>query len=91
MSVFEVHYVYTTKVHTASYINNLIDHSYKRIDLSPWDLVYLRQIYMQKGFLFTKSQSITRQEDEEDIISHIKTSLSFALDHFFSSSRSSWN
>ncbi|KAI3918204.1 hypothetical protein MKX01_041524 [Papaver californicum] len=60
MSVAEVRHAHTTKVHPASYINNLIDHNYKRIDLSTWDLFYLREIYMQRGFLFIKSQSITR-------------------------------
>ncbi|KAI3943028.1 hypothetical protein MKW92_007654 [Papaver armeniacum] len=81
-TVAEVRRVSTTKVQPASYmINNLSDHNHKRIDLNPWDLVYLRQIYMQRGFLFTKSQSFSSKED--DMISHLKTCLSYALDHFF--------
>ncbi|RZC90124.1 hypothetical protein C5167_044754 [Papaver somniferum] len=83
MSVAEVHRISTTKVQPASYIHKLTDHNYKRIDLNPWDLVYLRQIYMQRGFVFTRSQSRPMQEDEEDMISLLKTSLSYALDHFF--------
>ncbi|KAI3830599.1 hypothetical protein MKX03_016431 [Papaver bracteatum] len=83
MSVAEVRRVSITKVQPASYIHKLTDHNDKRIDLNPWDLVYLRQIYMQRGFLFTNSQSLPRQKDEEDMISRLKTSLSYALDHFF--------
>ncbi|KAI3891280.1 hypothetical protein MKX03_000108 [Papaver bracteatum] len=47
---------------------------------------------MQKGLIFTNSQSLPKQQQKEDVlndgsisdkISHLKTSLSSTLDHFF--------
>ncbi|KAI3907693.1 hypothetical protein MKW98_016337 [Papaver atlanticum] len=82
MSVAEVRRVSTTKVQPASYS---CDHNYKRIDLNPWDIVYLKQVYLQKGLLFAKSSqsSLPIQENEENMVIHLKSSLSYALDHFF--------
>ncbi|KAI3943027.1 hypothetical protein MKW92_007653 [Papaver armeniacum] len=83
MSIADVRRVSTTKVRPASYIHQSTDDDYKRIDLNPWDIVTLRLPYMQRGLVFTESQSLPRKEDEEDMISHLKTSLSYVLDHFF--------
>ncbi|XP_026458262.1 uncharacterized acetyltransferase At3g50280-like isoform X1 [Papaver somniferum] len=91
MSLAEVHCVSTTKVHPASYIEKSEDGSSKRIDLNPWDLAFLRRPYMQRGLLFTKPQSIISKQEEEEtnnnvmnnMISHLKTSLSNTLDHFY--------
>ncbi|KAI3912650.1 hypothetical protein MKX01_021396 [Papaver californicum] len=80
MSVAEVRHVCITKVPPASYIHQFTN-DYKRIDLNPWDIVSLRLPYMQRGLLFAKSQS--QEDEEEDMISQLKTSLSYALDHFF--------
>ncbi|KAI3892522.1 hypothetical protein MKW92_011390 [Papaver armeniacum] len=85
MSIAEVRHVSTTEVRPSSCVHQFTN-DYKRIDLNPWDIVNLRFPYMQRGFLFAKSDSSPKREDEEtnkDIISHLKTSLSFALDHFF--------
>ncbi|KAI3873301.1 hypothetical protein MKX03_000948 [Papaver bracteatum] len=72
MSVSEVRRVSTTKVQPASYST---DHNHKRIDLNPWDIVYLKQVYLQKGLLFAKSSqsSLPMQENEENMVSHLKT------------------
>lgn len=91
MSLAEVHCVSTTKVHPASYIDKSEDGSSKRIDLNPWDLAFLRRPYMQRGLLFTKPQSIISKQEEEEtnnnvmnnMISHLKTSLSNTLDNFY--------
>ncbi|KAI3904836.1 hypothetical protein MKW92_041063 [Papaver armeniacum] len=83
MSIADVRRVSTTKVRPASYIHQPTDDDYKRIDLNPWDIVSLRLPYMQRGLVFTESQSLPRKEDEEDMISHLKTCLSYVLDHFF--------
>ncbi|KAI3964949.1 hypothetical protein MKW92_007285 [Papaver armeniacum] len=80
MNPVEVHCVSTTTVRPASYID-APSGIHRRIDLNPWDLIYLRTTYMQRGFLFTK-----QQEDDEGInnkISHLKISLSHTLDRFF--------
>ncbi|KAI3959354.1 hypothetical protein MKW98_018944 [Papaver atlanticum] len=83
MNVAVVRHVTTTKVQPASYIHKSTD-NYKRIDLNPWDIVY-----MQKGLLFAKSQSFPRREDEDgntnnNVINNMINSLSYTtLDHFF--------
>ncbi|KAI3933726.1 hypothetical protein MKW92_028741 [Papaver armeniacum] len=87
MNVVVVRHVSTTKVRPASYIHKSTD-NYKRIDLNPWDIVYLRQVYMQKGLLFAKSRSFPRREDEDEkrsnnVINNMINSLSYTLDHFF--------
>ncbi|KAI3994931.1 hypothetical protein MKX01_041340 [Papaver californicum] len=87
MSVAEVRRVSVTKVRPASYIDKSTENN-KRIDLNPWDIEFLQLVYMQRGFLFPKSQSLPMREDAEEktnnnIISHLKTSLSYTLDHFF--------
>ncbi|RZC90127.1 hypothetical protein C5167_044757 [Papaver somniferum] len=85
MIVVQVRHVCTTEVRPASYIHQSTN-DHKRIDLNPWDIVNLRFPYMQRGFLFDKSQSSPKQADKEankNIISHLRTSLSYALDHFF--------
>ncbi|KAI3904838.1 hypothetical protein MKW92_041065 [Papaver armeniacum] len=85
MSIAEVRHVSTTEVRPSSCVHQFTN-DYKRIDLNPWDIVNLRFPYMQRGFLFAKSDSSPKREDEEtnkDIISHLKTCLSYALDHFF--------
>ncbi|KAI3991914.1 hypothetical protein MKX01_012859 [Papaver californicum] len=65
MSVSELRHVSTTKIHPANYIHKSTD-NYKPIDLNPWDILFLRQLYMQKGFLFAKSsQLLDRFEDHE--------------------------
>ncbi|KAI3953188.1 hypothetical protein MKX01_042183 [Papaver californicum] len=78
----EVRSVSTTKVRPENYI------SHKRIDLNSWDLKPLGYQYMQKGLLFTNSQPLRKQEETNNhvisnMISHLKTSLSYTLDHFF--------
>ncbi|KAI3927703.1 hypothetical protein MKW92_004831 [Papaver armeniacum] len=87
MNVAVVRHVSTTKVQPASYIHKSTD-NYKRIDLNPWDIVFLRQVYMQKGLLFAKSRSFPRREDEDEkrnnnVINNMINSLSHTLDHFF--------
>ncbi|KAI3905326.1 hypothetical protein MKX01_040017 [Papaver californicum] len=85
MSVTEVRHVCTTKVRPANYVHQFTG-DYKRIDLNPWDIVNLRFPYMQRGLLFAKSQPSPKKEDEDpnkNMIGHLKTSLSYALDHFF--------
>ncbi|KAI3951288.1 hypothetical protein MKW92_037785 [Papaver armeniacum] len=81
MSSDAVRHVSTTSIRPASYMDKQASDTYKRIDLNPMDLIFLNIPYMQRGFLFTK------QHDEEnsvnDKISHLKTSLSHTLDHFF--------
>ncbi|OVA15872.1 Transferase [Macleaya cordata] len=76
MSFAEVRCVSTSTVRPASY-----NETTQQIELASWDLMCLRIHYMQKGLLFTKP----KQEEEEAnmIISHLKTSLSYTLDHFF--------
>ncbi|KAI3925550.1 hypothetical protein MKW92_047977 [Papaver armeniacum] len=83
-SFIEVRHVSTTKVRPASYVDNQTD-THKRIDLNPWDLLFIRFTYIQKGFLFTKQQAEegTKDESINNKISHLKTSLSHTLDHFF--------
>ncbi|KAI3959007.1 hypothetical protein MKX01_023683 [Papaver californicum] len=85
-SAKEVRFVSTTKIRQANYI------SHKRIDLNSWDLKPLGYQYMQKGLLFANLQPLRKQEEEEsnnnvigygNMISHLKTSLSYTLDHFF--------
>ncbi|KAI3893989.1 hypothetical protein MKW92_023753 [Papaver armeniacum] len=69
----------TTKIRPASFTEKQTD-THKRIHLNPWDT------YIQKGFIFTKQQSEEGTKDErsiQDKISHLKTSLSHTLDHFF--------
>ncbi|KAI3842769.1 hypothetical protein MKW98_015436 [Papaver atlanticum] len=80
-SVNEVRRVSVTKVRPASYISHD-----QRIDLNPWDLKPLGGEYIQSGFLFTKLQPLLKQEDDNvfnNMIAHLKTSLSYNLDHFF--------
>ncbi|KAI3944254.1 hypothetical protein MKW98_016484 [Papaver atlanticum] len=81
MSSVDVRGVSTTNVRPASYMYQQTSDTYKRIDLNPMDLIFLNIPYMQRGLLFTK------QHDEKncvnDKISHLKTSLSHTLDHFF--------
>ncbi|RZC49554.1 hypothetical protein C5167_017976 [Papaver somniferum] len=88
VAVAEVRRVSKTKVQPASYVQRSSTDSYKRIDLNPWDTVYMRQVYMQRGLIFSKFPE--RQEDEEEksvnpanMITHLKTSLSYTLDYFF--------
>ncbi|KAI3903192.1 hypothetical protein MKW98_031846 [Papaver atlanticum] len=83
-SAKEVRLVSTTMVRPANYT------SHKRIDLNSWDIKPLGYQYMQKGLLFTNLQQPLRKQGEEtnnngvgDMISHLKTSLSYTLDHFF--------
>ncbi|KAI3843288.1 hypothetical protein MKX03_013469 [Papaver bracteatum] len=87
MSFPNVRRVSTTNVRPASYTDrNESDDSHKRIDLNPWDLTHLRRLYMQRGLLFKKSQQAeeeTAKEVIDNIISRLKTSLSFTLDYFF--------
>ncbi|KAI3845394.1 hypothetical protein MKW98_029045 [Papaver atlanticum] len=64
MSVSEVRRVSTTKVRPASYIHKSTD-NFKRIDLNPWDILFLRQVYLQRGLLFAKSQSFPGRKDED--------------------------
>ncbi|KAI3846204.1 hypothetical protein MKX03_006888 [Papaver bracteatum] len=73
-SAKEVCRVSVTKVRPASHI------SHKRIDFNPWDLKPLGYEYIQSGFVFTK-QPLLKQFD--NMIAHLKTSLSHNLDHFF--------
>ncbi|KAI3849270.1 hypothetical protein MKX03_001669 [Papaver bracteatum] len=87
MSVAEVRRVSTTKVQSASYIRRSTD-SYKRIDLNPWDTVYMRKVYMQRGLIFSKLPE--REDDVKEknvkgniMITNLKTSLSYTLDYFF--------
>ncbi|KAI3888375.1 hypothetical protein MKW92_006691 [Papaver armeniacum] len=75
----------TTKIRPASFTEKQTD-THKRIDLNPWDLLFIRFTYIQKGFIFTKQQAEEGTKDErsiQDKISHLKTSLSHTLDHFF--------
>ncbi|MCL7048445.1 hypothetical protein MKW94_025256 [Papaver nudicaule] len=81
MSSVDVRHVFTTKVRPASYIDEpTVNH--RRIDLNPWDLLFLRFTYMQRGLLFTKQEG-TSTESINNKISHLKTSLSHTLDHFY--------
>ncbi|RZC76153.1 hypothetical protein C5167_000265 [Papaver somniferum] len=87
MSVSEVRRVSTTKVRPASYIHKSTD-NFKRIDLNPWDILFLRQVYSQRGLLFAKSQSFPGRKDEDGktnniVISNMISSMSHTLDHFF--------
>ncbi|KAI3951290.1 hypothetical protein MKW92_037787 [Papaver armeniacum] len=84
MSSVDVRRVSTTNVRPASYIDQQASDTYKRIDLNPMDLLFLNDTYMQRGFLFTKQhEDGTNDECINDKISHLKTSLSRTLDHFF--------
>ncbi|MCL7048354.1 hypothetical protein MKW94_008741 [Papaver nudicaule] len=75
--------VSTTMVRPESYKDEQND-NYQRIDLNPWDLLFLGVTYMQYGFIFTKSkEEVTHDESVSHKISHLKTSLSHALDLFF--------
>ncbi|KAI3851620.1 hypothetical protein MKX03_015078 [Papaver bracteatum] len=81
----EVRRLSTTKIRPASFTEKQTD-THKRIDLNPWDLLFIRFTYIQKGFIFTKQQAEEGTKDESSIgdkISHLKTSLSHTLDHFF--------
>ncbi|KAI3843290.1 hypothetical protein MKX03_013471 [Papaver bracteatum] len=83
MSFPNVRRVSTTNVRPASYTDrDESDDSHKRIDLNPWDLTHLRQLYMQRGLLFKKSQQ-AEEETAKVVIDRLKTSLSFTLDYFF--------
>ncbi|KAI3881171.1 hypothetical protein MKX03_002345 [Papaver bracteatum] len=83
MSSTDVRRVSTTNVRPASWIDEPT-HNHRRIDLNPWDLLFLRSTYMQKGLLFSKQhEEETNDESIHDKISHLKTSLSHTLDHFF--------
>ncbi|OVA15851.1 Transferase [Macleaya cordata] len=57
----------------------------KRIELNVWDLKTLPYLYMQRGLLFArhKSDEQSKQEETNIIITHLKTSLSYTLNHFF--------
>ncbi|KAI3866833.1 hypothetical protein MKX03_006723 [Papaver bracteatum] len=79
MSSAKVLHVSTIKVRPASSIDEQSGNR-RRIDLNPWDLLFLRTTYMQKGLLFKKQQEKGTNEDK---ISHLKTSLSHTLDRFF--------
>ncbi|KAI3907519.1 hypothetical protein MKW92_032217 [Papaver armeniacum] len=84
MSSVDVRRVSTSNVRPASYIDQQASDTYKRIDLNPMDLLFLNDTYMQRGFLFTKQhEDGTNDECINDKISHLKTSLSRTLDHFF--------
>ncbi|OVA20760.1 Transferase [Macleaya cordata] len=74
----EVRYVSTSIIRQAT------DHSETtRIELTPWDLRLLLSQYIQKGLLFTKPAGKQSEQEETNIISHLKVSLSETLDHFF--------
>ncbi|XP_026450992.1 protein ENHANCED PSEUDOMONAS SUSCEPTIBILTY 1-like [Papaver somniferum] len=77
----DVRRVSTTNIRPASYIIQQASDTHKRIDLNPMDLLFLNIAYMQKGFLFTKQHE--EGKSIKDKISHLKTSLSHTLDHFF--------
>ncbi|RZC56012.1 hypothetical protein C5167_014864 [Papaver somniferum] len=64
-SAKDVRHVSTTKVRPASYIGQETD-NYQRIDLNPFHLVFLSGTYMQKGLMFTNSQSLPKQQQKED-------------------------
>ncbi|MCL7048157.1 hypothetical protein MKW94_026840 [Papaver nudicaule] len=82
-STKDVRRISTTKVRPASYLDEQ-NHNHQRIDLSPNDLYPLRHKYMQKGLLFSKQhEEVTNDESIHNKISHLKTSLSHTLDHFF--------
>ncbi|KAI3878304.1 hypothetical protein MKX03_021764 [Papaver bracteatum] len=84
MSSVDVRSVSTTNVRPASYTDEQASDTYKRIDLNPMDLLFLNDAYMQRGFLFTKQhEEGTNDECINDKISHLTTSLSRTLDHFF--------
>ncbi|OMO58112.1 Transferase [Corchorus olitorius] len=56
-----------------------------RIDLNPWDLRFLPIRPIQKGILFHKPTPLQLQEketDENNLIHHLKASLSKTLDYF---------
>ncbi|KAI3944089.1 hypothetical protein MKW92_037291 [Papaver armeniacum] len=53
----------TTEVQPQSYIHKSTN-NYKQIVLNPWDVKLLRLVYMQRGLLFAKPQSLPRPEDE---------------------------
>ncbi|XP_026432719.1 protein ENHANCED PSEUDOMONAS SUSCEPTIBILTY 1-like [Papaver somniferum] len=87
MSFPSVRRVSTTNVRPASYTDrDEFDDNHKRIDLNPWDLTHLRQLYMQRGLLFQKweqAEEETAKEVTDNMITRLKTSLSFTLDYFF--------
>ncbi|XP_026440581.1 protein ENHANCED PSEUDOMONAS SUSCEPTIBILTY 1-like [Papaver somniferum] len=85
MNSVDIRRVSTTIVRPASYIDEPTGNHW-RIDLNPWDLLFLRTTYMQKGLLFGKQQEQGTNDEciiINDKISHLKTSLSHTLDHFF--------
>ncbi|KAI3975598.1 hypothetical protein MKX01_017511 [Papaver californicum] len=75
MSSVDVRRVSTTKVRPASYIDEPTG-NHRRIDLNPWDLLFLRNTYMQKGLLFTKQHEEGINDGSmDDMISHLKASF----------------
>ncbi|MCL7046443.1 hypothetical protein MKW94_008461 [Papaver nudicaule] len=79
----QVHLISTSIVTPSSYNSSATTTTtHRRIDLATWDLHLLTPAYIQRGLLFTKP----KLEDPAticSIISHLKTSLSQTLDHFF--------
>ncbi|OVA15856.1 Transferase [Macleaya cordata] len=53
----------------------------QRIDLTVWDLMCLPYEYMQRGLLYTNPKS--GKESKQEVINHLKASLSHTLNHFF--------
>ncbi|OVA15857.1 Transferase [Macleaya cordata] len=78
MNCEDVRYVSTSTVRPTSHGVAI----QQRIDLTTWDLFFLPHQYMQRGLLFKKPCGQSKLV-ETNIISHLKTSLSRTLDHFF--------
>ncbi|KAI3853543.1 hypothetical protein MKW92_038688 [Papaver armeniacum] len=71
----------TTKIRPASFTEKQTD-THKRIDLNPWDLLFIRFTYIQKGFIFTKQQAEEGTKDERSI--QDKIMLEFEYGNTFS-------
>ncbi|KAL2346422.1 hypothetical protein Fmac_000422 [Flemingia macrophylla] len=63
-----------------------IEESNKICQLTPWDILLLSYHYIQKGLLFKKPETATRDDQHdfiENLLNKLKTSLSHALSLFY--------
>ncbi|KAI3937191.1 hypothetical protein MKW92_053142 [Papaver armeniacum] len=78
-----IQYISTSTIHPANECGN---HRNQRIELTVWDLMLLPHQYMQRGLVYYYPKEQERDQETKCmamIISHLKTSLSRTLDHFF--------
>jgi len=62
--------------------NNGNSNDFQKIDLTPWDLQILPLEYNQKGLLFTHPADIEHPSSKNNVIDHLKQTLSLTLSYF---------